>query len=63
MDARFKVESWTKGDRLDREIAIVDHIAIAQAAYEAAVREWPEKWITLRQAARVIRENKPSTSA
>jgi len=43
-----------QGQRLERELAVVDHIIVAQAAYDAVVREWPTKWITLRQAARVI---------
>jgi hypothetical protein len=50
VDARFRIESWGKGDKVEREIAIVDHIAIAQAAYDAAVREWPMKWISLKKA-------------
>jgi hypothetical protein len=61
IEARFKIGSWHKGWQVDREIAIVDHVALARAAlYDAAMRELPDKWITLRQDARVIRENKPT---
>jgi hypothetical protein len=59
MDGRFKVEAWTKNESVEREIAISDSIIVAIAAFDAAAREYPEKWLTLRQATRVIRERKP----
>jgi hypothetical protein len=60
MDGRFRVECWTMNEAVEREIAVSDSIVVAMAAFDAAVLEWPTKWITLRQAARVIRErNKP----
>ena len=57
MEARYKLEAWGKGEKLEREIAIADDIVVARAAFDAAVGEWPTKHITLRQGTRVIREN------
>jgi len=57
----LKIESWGKGETLEREIALVDDIVVARAAYEAALTVWPGAWITRRHGARVIRENKPGS--
>jgi len=59
MEARFRIESWRTNETLEREIAVVDDIIVARAAYEAALTVWPGAWITLRQGIRVIRESKP----
>jgi hypothetical protein len=59
VDGRFRVEAWTKNEAVEREIATSDSIVIAMAAFDAAAQEYPEKWLTLRQATRVIRERKP----
>ena len=57
MDNRFKVEKWTPQQSVEREIAIVDDIVVARAAYEAALTVWPGANITLRQGTRVICES------
>ena len=57
MEARFKIEAWTKTDNLEREIAIVDDIMVARAAFNAAAAQWPDARLTLRQGIRVLMEH------
>lgn len=55
----FKVEVWD-GDHVRETLAVVSHVTVAIAAYEAAVKERPGRAVTLRHGARVIRATKPS---
>ena len=50
------VEVWDdKGGRIERVLARIDGLGIGVAAYERAVQEQPNRNITLRHLARVIR--------
>jgi hypothetical protein len=49
----FRIDRWY-GDRLDEQIAGVSNFEVAMATYAAAVKQWPNASLTLRQGARVI---------
>jgi hypothetical protein len=49
----YRVEVWD-GDRVDLLLAKCARIAIAKAALEAAMTEYPGREITLRQRTRVL---------
>ena len=54
-DFHFRIDLWDDQDRLiEQVIALVSDLAVARAAYEAAVKAKPGKRITLRQRARII---------
>jgi hypothetical protein len=54
----FRVELWDRHAQHVRwMIAAAGTITIAQATFEAAVREWPHERFTLRQGIRLIREH------
>lgn len=55
----LKVEVW-EGDKVRETLAVVSHVTVAIAAYEAAVKERPGRAVTLRNGARVIRATEPS---
>ena len=59
-ELRFKVEARGKGGSVEREIAVVDHVGIALATFDAAVQAMPHAHLTLRHGARVIRERNGS---
>lgn len=50
----FKVEVWD-GDKVGEILAVVNHVTVAIAAFEAATRERPGRVVTLRHGARVLR--------
>jgi len=52
----FKVEFWTRNGSVERTMAICDNVIVAGAAFEASCAEYPRERITLRQGARVLRE-------
>lgn len=54
----WKVEQWSDRDAIERVFAICDRLDIGQAAYEASVLAYPNKHITLRHGARVIRDSR-----
>jgi hypothetical protein len=53
----FKVEQWSERDAIERVFAVCDRGDVGLAAYEASVAAYPDKHITLRHGARVIRDN------
>jgi len=53
----FKVEQCSERDAIERVFAICDRGDVGLAAYEASVAAYPDKHITLRHGARVIRDN------
>ena len=53
----FKVEQWDERDGIERVFAVCDRADVGLAAFEASVAAYPDKHITLRHGARVIREN------
>jgi hypothetical protein len=58
-DLPFRVELWDDADvRIEELIALAGDFAIANSAYEEAVRRRPGKLITLRQKARVIKRSR-----
>jgi hypothetical protein len=57
----YRVELWDRHAKHIRwTIAAVGHVTIAQATFEAAVREWPHEHFTLRHGIRLIREHGPA---
>ncbi|HVE04588.1 MAG TPA: hypothetical protein VNB30_11080 [Rhizomicrobium sp.] len=53
----FKVEQWSERDVIERVFAICDRADVGLAAFEASVAAYPDKHITLRHGARVIRDS------
>jgi hypothetical protein len=54
----YRVELWDRHAKHIRwTIAAVGHVTIAQATFDAAVREWPHERFTLRHGIRVIHEH------
>jgi hypothetical protein len=54
----FRVELWDRHAKHIRwTIAAIGHVTIAQATFDAAVREWPHEHFTLRHGIRLIREH------
>ena len=54
----FKVEQWSERDSIERVFAICDRGDVGLAAFEASVAAYPDKHITLRHGARVIRDSR-----
>jgi len=53
----FKVEQWSERDAIERVFAICDRADVGLAAFGASVAAYPDKHITLRHGARVIRDS------
>ena len=54
----YRVELWDRHAKHIRwTIAAVGHVTIAQATFEAAVKEWRQERFTLRHGIRLIREH------
>ena len=54
----FKVEQWSERDAIERVFAICDRADVGLAAFDASVAAYPDKHITLRHGARVIRDSR-----
>jgi hypothetical protein len=58
-DLPYRVEVWDdKDNHIEEVIALTSDYATAKSAYEAAVKRRPERFITLRQKARIIQSTK-----
>lgn len=57
IELEFRVEQWSPSEVIERVFAICDRVDVGLAAFDAAVAAYPEKHITLRHGARVIRDN------
>lgn len=55
---QWHVESWAPNGSIDRVEAICANPTLAVAAFEAAVREWPNKELTCRHGSRVLHQHK-----
>jgi hypothetical protein len=54
----YRIESWDRHPKHIRwTIGAIGHVTIAQANFEAAVRERPHERLTLRHGIRLIREH------
>jgi hypothetical protein len=54
----YRVELWDRhAEHIRWTIAAIGHVTIAQATFEAAVKEWPHERFTLRHGIRLIREH------
>jgi hypothetical protein len=54
-DLPYKVELWDEGKRsVEQVLAVTAHGSIGYAAYYAATREYPDRYVTLRHQNRVI---------
>src|SRR5262245_61846649 len=60
-DWRFKVEKWNEKGCIEKELALCENLMCAIAAFDAAVREFPNATLTMRQGIRVLREHPPRT--
>jgi hypothetical protein len=58
----FKVLDWGRGRRgiLEREIAILNNLEVAKAAFQVAVRVYPDHHITLQQGIFVMSDSRLS---
>jgi hypothetical protein len=64
MTFTYRVDRWTDdGNSILDYVAAVADLAVARAAYRAAVRRWPGGKITLRQGARVVERSWLSNEA
>ena len=55
----FRVEVWDDKDEcIEDLIALVADYSSALGAYEEALKRWPDKLITVRQQARVIKKSR-----
>lgn len=57
-DLQYAVELWNARGCVERVLARSALVTIGRGAFEAAVAEFPQKEITLRQRTRVIREHR-----
>lgn len=57
IEHEWKVEQWGEHDTIERVFAICDRADIGIAAFDASVTAYPDKHITLRHGARVIRDS------
>lgn len=57
IEFEWKVEQWSERDIIERVFAICNRVDIGLAAYAASVAAYPDKHITLRHGARVIRDS------
>jgi hypothetical protein len=57
IEHEWKVEQWSERDSIERVFAICDRLDIGLAAFDASVAAYPDKHITLRHGARVIRDS------
>ena len=55
---QWHVDQWGEGGAIERKLCISANPILALAAFEAAVKEWPDKQITCRHGARVLKEHK-----
>src|ERR1700733_2298925 len=56
----YRVELWDKyALHIRWTVAAVGHIYIARAAFDRAVKEWPDQRLTLRQGIRIIEDYNP----
>lgn len=59
-DYTFMIDEWDdEGNKIVEVLAGANNAAVARAAYEAAVRARPGRYITLRQGALVMEQTKP----
>ena len=58
IEYEWKVEQWSERDAIERVFAICDRLDVGIAAFDASVAAYPNKHITLRHGARVIRESR-----
>jgi len=59
----WKVEQWSERDAIERVFAICDRLDVGLAAFDASVAAYPDKRITLRHGARVIRDSLRNNTA
>ena len=57
IELEFRVEAWSPSDAIERVFAICDRVDVGLAAFDASVAAYPDKHITLRHGARVIRDS------
>ena len=54
----YRIDRWTDdGNSIETELATLNSFPLAQAGYAAAVKEWPNARITLRQGAHTMKEH------
>ena len=57
-DLEFRVEVWGRGGSTERVLARAAAVLVGRGAFDAAVQEYPDREITLRQGARVIAQHR-----
>jgi hypothetical protein len=57
----YRIKLWDKYELHIRwTIAAIGHIDLAHAAFDEAVKQWPDQRLTLRQGIRVIQDHDPA---
>jgi hypothetical protein len=57
----YRVELWDQyALHIRWVVAAVGHVYIAQAAFDEAVKQWPDQRLTLRNRMMVIRDHDPA---
>ena len=60
----YRIDRWdADGNSIMEHVAGSDDLAVAMAAYAAALGRWPGECITLRQGARVIEDSRKNRTA
>jgi len=62
-DMDFKVETWSARGGIERLLARTATVFVGRGAFAAAVESYPQKNITLRQGARVLKEHRAEASS
>ncbi|MCA3596219.1 MAG: hypothetical protein IOC63_09380 [Methylobacterium sp.] len=62
VDSNVRVEAWDEKGRIIAVIAHCDSISVGRAAFDAAIRRYPNQEVTLRDACRVIARQEPAVS-
>jgi hypothetical protein len=60
-DLPYKVELWDEAQKsVEQVLAVTAHSSIGYAAYYAATREYPDRYITLRHRDRIVSRSNAS---
>ena len=60
----YRIDMWTiDGKDVVEHLAGIEDAQLAMVTYQAACKRWPGMFITLRQGARVIADNREAQTA
>lgn len=59
VDAEIRIEAWSQDGVVIAVIATCDSLSVGHAAFEAAIKRYPENEVTLRDRCRLIARHSP----